>query len=403
MSSKKLKLRSKDECLATVDKIFHIYTLMPKDEAEKLLSFGAQSPQYDHLGRRIREEYSPYSQNLEIHRRMLQANTVNPPKALGDFIIAEILSIQQSYNAVSDGRLLGFVNVNNFLAQKEFENYGDYLEANWDRDYKQLLTLSIPIYPHTESLVEKFYYAKSLFSHHLAKSIRARVAELSKSEFETILKAKKILLQTPSTSVILRIDSILSEAQAPTRMKTKKDVENTLYQLFGRTLSKETSFNIRAKFEAFPSVMRDFLQSITDNETMISNSVVSTNQFASILKALEDNIDELSMNQYFAVLFSLNYRSCVVSSGNKADYVKFLAHVLDSCDDDEKVSFFKLISNIVFLSNTSAPTIADWYATWDGGYLRGIESEVLSKAFFTEELVDEKKKHNHVVFRGVFQ
>lgn len=327
-----------------------------------------------------------YCKGVRAHRAIYEAVEEfirnNRSKNLAEFLVAYARLFTLAANQMDwDAKpIFSLFALNEFMSDegKNYENYGSFVEANYDRLVELMDEFKLVDYDHTEALVERVK-PKYKSSSSIDFSPFTLVSNSSKEQKEIV---NSLTVEDLNKFIELDIDSIGAYGRSPKGLLVgaKQLIEMAKNSVAPNPSVSDVRHSFTITFfasyvntplDSLPKSPNVFIRCTLDEINRIrmstaapTNSVISTSRINRISSFLNKHSDEFSPQELFAIFHMLGSKSSVVRAGTVNEFVVFLEEYLNH---EHAVDFFKILADVVLNYNQALPTIKEWNESFSEG------------------------------------
>lgn len=253
---------------------------------------------------------------------------------------------------------------NEFLAQKEFDTYGAYIEKNFTRDYKLLLKLKFNSYPHNSSLLNAFPPSKILTYAKGARADHLKILEdLTRDELMYLITRENHL--TDMTNV----KGLLNEMRTNEKPKTIQEVISKRDLLFSKAKVETCkcegdSCSLDNFYKAFS---RNTDYKIIENHHYKLPSYANSNDIDKLLTFLEENIEEFSKTDLLYLYLTTFQVGAFARGGNVRGVLAFINRIIKENEKEDAIVALKFVISIMNSAHLKLPSLKEWVLVYETG------------------------------------
>jgi hypothetical protein len=287
--------------------------------------------------------------------------------------------------SLKDGEAVLFARyvLNEFLAESDDElNYGEFVEANWDRILGDLYSSKIKQTPHVMTIFN-YSFQKDfvvLIRPTSRKSTAEAIYKLSLGEVRTLMTMNYYnTLVAKSGAVESLIAALLAHARGEVEaLPSRKVVMRNLNKAFVKSFAQETEKNFDRLEDAniaYSKEMRAVSRKIFDDATYTDVGLVSTAVMAPVAEWLGKNAENLRYYELSALIHALHNPPALVTTGGKS--VSAATVLKAATEADSTLAMMKVFAETILTAKTELPTIDQWLdGITDGTVANSITSEI---------------------------
>lgn len=278
-----------------------------------------------------------------------------------------------------DQRLMSFQMMNEFLAQDEFDRYGDFLDEKWDELYAKATEFTFNEYSWSVELLKENYATNLLsFRPRLPKVAQKELEDLTKGQIIALRKLPSIKQSIPNKDARARLKSALAVMNGEQSVSVSPTyIINTFMRAFSKTAARvnaTTSLDLASVYESFAEALKPGRHYLTSERAESAADKLFTNDVARYADFLLENAEEFTLSEMFFACITWNETRLIARTGTRADVLNFFLSVMDTYKDDKGtlLDFFKMVGEAGALYNGEVPTMTHWKNALKNGYLEGI-------------------------------
>ena len=257
--------------------------------------------------------------------------------------------------------LFSFYTVNEFLAQDDYNRYGDFLDARWDELYKLMRGGFFTYYEHTGKLFPAFKEKDSILLHRprSASVVKNALEGLNREQIARLLKSDVRKLKASSTLVPEHIKGLLADEKP--QVYSEAMLKNKLYVGFAKAVAaagEQGAWPHLAVAHIFMKYVERIHRSFYQEERYAKPGMLPNSVLKPIADLIEKRGDEFLPYEVLGVVFTLTSPDAVISAPKLHGLRAFIP--FPSVPEDDQRQVLKLMGKMAVSYRGRIPTLEAW-------------------------------------------
>lgn len=263
-----------------------------------------------------------------------------------------------------EDKLFNLFLMNNFIHQDKIDNYGEFIEQKGNEVYdEEYMKFKLDKGEHTERIVEVLNFRNP--DSQICLNISSNSTKKDVEFLETLKKDEMVKivnnynhseLYSAASSKNKILDAILYEVR---NNDDKSESNQIVIDVFTSLMSKESKDISLLRIDHYGYEMHSVQNVIIEKASLMNSKRIMAHDIYPILKAIEENKDEISLHDYVAFMRTLSNVRFVAKTGNIVEYVEILKYQLNRSVEDF-LETIKLFVDTALTYNGKLPTMKEW-------------------------------------------
>lgn len=281
--------------------------------------------------------------------------------------ICNFLSIKPKFydeTLYREDKLFNLFLMNNFMHQDKIDNYGEFIEQKGNEVYdEEYMKFKLDKGEHTERIVEVLNFRTpdlQICLNISSNSTKKDVEFLKTLKKDEMVKIVNSYSHSELYSAVSNRNKILDAVLYEIRNNDDKSESNQIViDVFTSLMSKESKDISLLCIDNYGYEMHSVQNVIVEKASLMNSKRIMAHDIYPILKAIEENKDEISLHDYVAFMRTLSNVRFVAKTGNIIEYVEILKYQLDRSVEDF-LETIKLFVDTALTYNGKLPTMKEW-------------------------------------------
>lgn len=262
---------------------------------------------------------------------------------------------------VNEYNLFSFYAVNEFLAQDEYDRFGDFLDARWDELYTLMRKGYFSLYKHTVGIFKSFYDKESILVLHprSAKHIQEALENLTHEQILRLTKYDQRRLKAAPILIPEYIKSLLADEKP--QVYKQAMLKEKLYTGFSKAVvaaGEQPAWSHLSLAHLLLKYIERIDHSFYENERYAKPGMLPNSVLKPLADVLEKRGDEFLPYEVLGIIFTLTSPDAVIAAPKLHGLKAFIP--FPSVPEDDQRQVLKLMGKLAVSYEGSIPTLEAW-------------------------------------------
>lgn len=262
---------------------------------------------------------------------------------------------------VNEYNLFSFYAVNEFLAQDEYDRFGDFLDTRWDELYSLMRKGYFNLYEHTVGIFKCFHDKDSILvlRPRSAKHIQDALENLTREQILRITKYDQRKLKAAVTLIPEHIKSLLADEKP--QVYKQAMLKDKIYTGFSKSVAaagEQPAWSHLSLAHLLLKYIERIDRSFYENERYAKPGMLPNSVLKPLADILEKRGEEFLPYEVLGIVFTLTSPDAVIAAPKLHGLKAFIP--FPSVPEEDQRQVLKLMGKLAVSYRGSIPTLEAW-------------------------------------------